>query len=144
MRHGAVHRFLIIRLGSLGDVVHGIPVAAALRERFPSGRIDWMVDPRYVELLEHVQGIDGIVPLNPRRVSTIATLRMLRQIGYTAVLDLQGLIKSAALAQRYGGEEGRSFDSCYHKACDTVANIDFGILDQMADAAAVVAVRLAG
>jgi len=53
-------------------------------------------------------------------------------------------LKSAALAGRFGGEAGRSFDSCYHKACDTVANIDFGILDQMADAAAVVAVRLAG
>jgi hypothetical protein len=35
-------------------------------------------------------------------------------------------------------------DSCYHKSCDTVANVDFGILEQMADAAAVVAVRLAG
>jgi Zn-dependent M28 family amino/carboxypeptidase len=53
-------------------------------------------------------------------------------------------LKSAELAQRFGGEAGRSFDSCYHKACDTVANIDFGILEQMADAAAVVAVRLAG
>ena len=53
-------------------------------------------------------------------------------------------LKSAALAGRFGGEAGRSFDSCYHKACDTVANIDFGVLDQMADAAAVVAVRLAG
>jgi len=52
-------------------------------------------------------------------------------------------LKSAALAGRFGGEAGRSFDSCYHKACDTVANIDFRILDQMADAAAVVAVRLA-
>ena len=52
--------------------------------------------------------------------------------------------KSAELARRFGGEAGRSFDSCYHKACDTVANIDFSILDQMADAAAVVAVRLAG
>jgi hypothetical protein len=51
--------------------------------------------------------------------------------------------KSAELARRFGGEAGRSFDSCYHKACDTVANIDFGILDQMADASAVVAVRLA-
>ena len=53
-------------------------------------------------------------------------------------------LKSAELAQRFGGEAGRSFDSCYHKACDTVANIDFGILHQLADAAAVVAVRLAG
>ena len=52
--------------------------------------------------------------------------------------------KSAELARRFGGEAGRAFDACYHKACDTVANIDFGILDQMADATAVVAVRLAG
>ena len=53
-------------------------------------------------------------------------------------------LKSAELAQRFGGVAGRSFDSCYHKSCDTVANIDFGILEQLADAAAVVAVRLAG
>ena len=53
-------------------------------------------------------------------------------------------LKSAELAQRFGGEAGRSFDSCYHKSCDTVANIDIRILEQMADAAAVVAVRLAG
>ena len=53
-------------------------------------------------------------------------------------------LKSAELAQRFGGDAGRSFDSCYHKSCDTVANVDFRILEQMADAAAVVAVRLAG
>ena len=52
--------------------------------------------------------------------------------------------KSAELARRFGGEGGRSFDSCYHKACDTVANVDLGVLHQMADASAVVAVRLAG
>jgi Zn-dependent M28 family amino/carboxypeptidase len=51
--------------------------------------------------------------------------------------------KSAELARRFGGEAGRSFDSCYHKACDTVANVDLGILHQMADASAVVALRLA-
>jgi Peptidase family M28/PA domain len=39
---------------------------------------------------------------------------------------------------------GQAFDACYHKSCDTVANVDFGIFEQMADAAAVVAVRLAG
>ena len=53
-------------------------------------------------------------------------------------------LKSAELARRFGGEAGRSFDSCYHKACDTVANVDLGVLHQMADASAVVAVRLAG
>ncbi len=47
-------------------------------------------------------------------------------------------------AKRFGGRAGTSFDACYHKACDSVANVDFGILGQMADAGAVVAVRLAG
>ncbi len=41
-------RFLIVRLGALGDVIHGIPAAAALRAAFPIARIDWLVDPRYV------------------------------------------------------------------------------------------------
>jgi len=52
--------------------------------------------------------------------------------------------KSGEMARRFGGKAGTSFDPCYHKACDSVANVDFGILGQMADAGAVVAVRLAG
>ena len=52
--------------------------------------------------------------------------------------------KSADAARLFGGSAGQAYDACYHKSCDTVANVDFGILEQMADAAAVVAVRLAG
>ena len=59
-------RFLIVRLGSLGDVIHGIPVAAALRRPYPHARIDWLVDPRYVELLDLVECLDRRVPFDPR------------------------------------------------------------------------------
>jgi Zn-dependent M28 family amino/carboxypeptidase len=52
-------------------------------------------------------------------------------------------IKSAASARRFGGSANFPFDACYHKACDRVANVDVRMLEQMADAAAVVAVRLA-
>jgi Zn-dependent M28 family amino/carboxypeptidase len=52
--------------------------------------------------------------------------------------------KTAASAQRFGGSADYPFDACYHKACDTVANVDFGVFEQMADAGAVVALRLAG
>ena len=52
-------------------------------------------------------------------------------------------VKSAELARRFGGSAGQAFDACYHKACDTVANVDLRVLGQMADAAGVVAVRLA-
>lgn len=97
-------KFLIIRLGSLGDVVHGIPAAAALRRRYPQAQIDWLVDPRYTELLDLVECLDRRVPFDPRdlvrgRGTAWATLRDLRRLRYDAVIDLQGLLKSAVLAR---------------------------------------------
>ncbi len=52
-------------------------------------------------------------------------------------------LKSSTSARKMGGTANLPFDSCYHKACDTVGNVDFRMLAQLADAAAVVAVRLA-
>lgn len=99
-----MNRFLIIRLGSLGDVVHGIPAAAALRRHYPQAQIDWLVDPRYTELLDLVECLDRRIPFDPRdlvrgRSRAWAALRDLRQTGYDAVVDLQGLVKSAVLAR---------------------------------------------
>jgi Zn-dependent M28 family amino/carboxypeptidase len=51
--------------------------------------------------------------------------------------------KAPGLARRFGGAAGRPFDPCYHKACDTVSNVNVRVLGEMADAAAVVALRLA-
>jgi hypothetical protein len=51
--------------------------------------------------------------------------------------------KSASAARRFGGAAGKPYDSCYHQACDTVANVNMRVFDQMADAAAVVALYLA-
>jgi Peptidase family M28/PA domain len=51
--------------------------------------------------------------------------------------------KSADLAQRFGGAAGRPYDPCYHQPCDTLSNVNFRVLGQMADAAAVVALPLA-
>ena len=94
-------RFLIVRLGSLGDVVHAIPAVAALKRRHPSSAIDWVVDPRYVDLVKLVRGISSVFPFDPRRY--LAALRFVRALGrqttYDAAIDLQGLIKSAVLAR---------------------------------------------
>ena len=51
--------------------------------------------------------------------------------------------KSNEAAERYGGHEGEAFDACYHRACDTVDNVDLGVLEQMADAAAHALITLA-
>ena len=90
-----MNKFLIVRLGSLGDVVHAIPVAAALRAEFPHARIDWLVDPRYTDLLDLVPIVDRRVPFDPRDFFRAGERsRVLR-----TVRDLQGLVKSAVLAR---------------------------------------------
>jgi lipopolysaccharide heptosyltransferase I len=97
-------RYVIVRLGSLGDVIHAIPAAAALRRRYPDARIDWLVDPRYVAMLKLVVGIDERIAFDPRSriAETMRTLRRLRRARYDAAIDLQGLLKSATLARAAG------------------------------------------
>ena len=96
--------FLVVRLGSLGDVIHAIPAAAALRARYPDARIDWLVDPRYVPVLQLVEGLDETIAIDPRGAVgvSLSTIRKLRRVHYDAVVDLQGLLKSAALARAVG------------------------------------------
>jgi lipopolysaccharide heptosyltransferase I len=97
-------RFLIVRLGSLGDVVHAIPAVASLRRAHPDATIDWLVDPQYEELVRLVRGVNRAIPLDPRAgfMQLIGAVRDLRAARYDAVIDLQGLIKSAALARAAG------------------------------------------
>jgi heptosyltransferase-1 len=94
-------RFLIVRLGSLGDVVHAIPAVAALKRRHPAAVIDWVVDPRYVDLVNLVSVVDSVFPFDPRRyLSALSAFRQIgREIAYDAAIDLQGLIKSAVLTR---------------------------------------------
>ena len=54
---------LIVRLGAMGDIVHALPVAAALRARFPDARIDWVVDERHRDLLDLVRVVDRRIAL---------------------------------------------------------------------------------
>jgi lipopolysaccharide heptosyltransferase I len=103
-----VNRLLLVRLGSLGDVIHAVPAAAALRAAFPDVRIDWVTDPRYVAVLDLVEGLDRRIALDTRALmsgphSALGVLARLRHEHYDAVLDLQGLVKSAALARAASG-----------------------------------------
>jgi len=111
-----VPRFLLVRLGALGDVVHGIPVAAALRRAFPTSRIDWLVGARHRAILDLVPLIDRRLVMGDGtggEMSLLATIRELRRIEYDVVLDLQGLLKSAVLARSSGAPRVIGFSSRY-------------------------------
>ena len=99
-------RVLIIRLGALGDVVHTIPVAAALGRRFPDAAIDWAIDERCAALLDLVPGLDRRIVLRTRSRATMAAWAALRralgEVPYDVALDVQGLGKSALVARLSG------------------------------------------
>jgi heptosyltransferase I len=96
-------KILLVRLGALGDIVHALPVAAAVREHLPDARIDWLVDVRHAAILDLVPVIDRRVAVDVRSAaSLIGSIRTLRRERYEAAVDLQGLIKSAALARCSG------------------------------------------
>lgn len=101
---------LVVKLSSLGDVVHAIPVVHDLREARPQVRIDWVVEPAFAPLLRRVAGIGEVIECPLRRWSRQwwrASVRSewrvfrerLRQNRYDAVIDLQGLTKSALIAR---------------------------------------------
>jgi len=108
---------LIVRLGALGDIVHTLPLAAALRARFHDARIDWVVDERYQELLELVPVIDRRIVLRTRSASLGSRLMELRRIlgheSYDIAVDVQGLLKSAVVARLSGASRIAGFTSPY-------------------------------
>lgn len=91
-------KFLIVRLSSLGDLVHTIPAVAALRAAFPTVQIDWVVDRRWSSLIDLVTCVNHTIPLGRSPREVLALIGRLREERYTCALDLQGRYRSAVVA----------------------------------------------
>jgi len=88
-------RFLIIRLSSLGDIVHALPAFSALRKSFPEAEIRWAVEQKGKEILDLVPGLDKVVVVDKNK--WLRSAHRMKSRDQTA-LDFQGLVKSALLA----------------------------------------------
>jgi heptosyltransferase I len=107
-------RFLLLRLGSLGDVVHALPAAAALRDSFPDARIDWAIEPKWARLLEGNPDLNNVIQIDRKSAGgIISTVTQLRAANYTCVIDFQGLYKSALLAFACGAPKRIGFQRTY-------------------------------
>jgi heptosyltransferase-1 len=111
-------KLLIVRLGALGDIVHAVPVAVALRAAYPDAQIDWVVSAKHRPVLDLVSVLDRHIVVDDRGQGTgglpmTAAIGELRRTGYDVAIDLQGLMKSALLARLSGASRVIGFTSRY-------------------------------
>ena len=104
-------RILIVRLGSLGDLVHTLPAVSAIRRAWPHSEIDWLVEAPHREFLELVPVISSLVVLERRGAGAwIDAIRVMRRRHYAMAIDFQGLVKSASLARLSAATRVIGFD----------------------------------
>ncbi|AQV95279.1 lipopolysaccharide heptosyltransferase I [Cupriavidus necator] len=110
-------RILLVKVSSLGDVVHNMPLVHDLLARWPGAEIDWVVEEGYVELVRLLPEVRRVIPFALRRwrkrILQGGTWRemgevrdALRQDRYDAVIDSQGLLKTAVVARVAGRAPG--------------------------------------
>lgn len=125
-------RFLIVRLGAVGDVIHTLPLAATLRKSFPNAHIGWAVEPGASPLLHDNPAIDTLCVVDTRawrrgslgaRFSAMrGDFRRLRKFRADVAIDAQGLIKSGLLARASGAKMRVGFE---HRSCREGMNVFF-------------------
>jgi heptosyltransferase I len=121
----ALNRILIVRLGSMGDIIHTLPAVSALRQAFPEATLGWVIEERWAELLCTLPTprsgprspqrplVDKIHIVNTKQWrSRLFHLQTWEQIGsafsdlrapkYEMAIDFQGAIRSALLARCSG------------------------------------------
>jgi len=139
-------KVLIVKLSSLGDVVHAMPAVQDIRRAFPQAQIDWVVEPGFAPLVRRCMGVRRVIACNLRAwrkaLFSAATRNAwadfkaaLQAETYDAVIDLQGLTKSALIAglarltpqgQRYAlanCTDGSSYESPTRWVADVAIHI---------------------
>ena len=99
---------LLIKMSSLGDILHTLPFAAALRQRFPQAKITWLVHPQFAGFVPDPPVIDEIIYFDKVKFNKMSLLdklayflemrRLLHSKKFDLAIDMQGLFKSAVLA----------------------------------------------
>jgi heptosyltransferase-1 len=98
-KQGPKPQILVVRIGSMGDVIHALPAVATLKHSFPGSVLTWIVHPRWSPLLEGNPFIDRLIPFDRRSFKSVREAwRLLHACCYDFAVDLQGLVQSALIA----------------------------------------------
>ena len=112
VRENKLSRFLVVKFGSLGDIVHCLPSVAQLRAAYPEAEIDWLIEQKN-KLIVELSGLDvRLIPIDTyqwRNSPGIGSAKEIAELvwalstdGYDCTIDFQGLVKSAFFAYLSG------------------------------------------
>jgi heptosyltransferase-1 len=116
-------RILIVKISSMGDVIHNLPIIEDIRTHFPDAEIDWVVEENFIEIVALHPMVNHAIPIAFRRwrrnlfsrktyLEIISSLKSLRKNKYDYIIDTQGLIKSAIICLcAHGVRIGRDWQS---------------------------------
>ena len=113
-------KILIVKLGSIGDIVHTLPSLAAIRRALPEAEISWAAEKRSAEIIRGNDLIDRLIEVDTRSLRGGAVVagilpqvreqfRSLRRSTFDTAIDFQGLLKSAAIAKLSGAKTRYGF-----------------------------------
>jgi heptosyltransferase I len=91
-------RILVVRLSSMGDVIHALPAVASLKHSFPHSHVTWVIRTRWMPILEGNPFVDEVVSFERTLGGIVGTRRKLREHHFDLAIDFQGLIQSALVA----------------------------------------------
>ncbi len=107
---------LVVKLSSIGDIVHCLPAVDAIRRHLPTAKITWIAEKRSSEILVDSPIIDKLIRIETRfkggldshketLAGLFANLRELRRGEFDIAIDFQGLMKSAVIARASGAKQ---------------------------------------
>ncbi|MFM7136067.1 MAG: glycosyltransferase family 9 protein [Planctomycetota bacterium] len=121
----APRSIVVIKLSAIGDVLHGVPVAVALKRAFPEARIGWAVEGRAADVIAGHHAVDHLFRLprgwlkSPSAVHTLR--RQLRAFAPDVAIDLQGLLKSGVATRLSGAPMRIGFARPVARECSWLA-----------------------
>jgi lipopolysaccharide heptosyltransferase I len=144
-------KILIIKLSSLGDVIHGMPVVSSIKRLDPHAEITWLVNETYVPLTKCIKGVDKVVSFDraawhnawkhPKQwagniIKLFSVIQELREQSFDLVLDLQCLFRSGFFSwvckapQRWGFDNAREFSYLFYTRSIPVREKNLHAVDQ--------------
>ncbi|MGL4858562.1 MAG: lipopolysaccharide heptosyltransferase RfaC [Enterobacteriaceae bacterium] len=128
-------RILLVKTSSMGDVLHGLPALTDAMQAIPGLSCDWVVEEAFAQIPSWHPAVERVIPVAIRRwrkqwfsaqsrQERHQFVQQLQQQHYDAIIDAQGLLKSAALITRLARGEKHGLD--WRSAREPLASLFYG------------------